>query len=152
LSLDHMAVTEVASVCGSASTAAGSLDLSILPSTKFLQRTHELILIPDYETEKLLADARQIISAEKRADDPGLNRARWILATLAQMPVPVTWYERTARDLGRSTLKRLVDRLTIAHAPGMGATMQSIKMQFEALWNHLADPDRNGRAQRLVQI
>jgi hypothetical protein len=152
ISLDHVAMAEVAEACGDSRTVAGSLDLSMLPSNQFLQRAHELILVQDDVTENLLSGARQIISAEKRIDDPAINRARWILATLAQMPVPIAWYESTARDLGRSTLKRLIDRLIVAYAPGTGAMMQSLKMQFDELWHHLAEPGRNGRAQRLIQV
>jgi hypothetical protein len=152
ISLDHVAIGEVAAACSNGRPATGSLRIGVLPSSDFLQRSHELIVARDEATERLLSTARQIISAEKRSDDLGLNRARWILATLAQMPVPIAWYEKTARDLGRSTLRRLIDRLTIAHAPGMGAMMQSLKMQFDLLWHHLSERERNGRAERLVEI
>lgn len=152
VSLDHVAVAEVADVYRNPAGNAGALRLSLLPSKEFLARGHEIVAIEDDATEDLLRAARQIISGEKDADDPMLNRGRWILATLAQMPVPISWYEKTARELGRSTLKRLTDRLTIAYAPGRGATMQSLKMQFEAIWQHLADQGRNGRAQRLLDL
>jgi hypothetical protein len=152
ISLDHVAVAEVADACTNGQPTTGSVQISVLPASGFLHRAHELIVVRDEATEKLLDTARQIISTEKQVDDLGLNRARWILATLAQMPVPISWYEKTACNLGRSTLKRLIDRLTIAHAPGMGATMQSLKMQFDLLRQHLAEQDRNGRAKRLVEI
>ncbi len=110
-----------------------ALDCNLIKKSTFLKREHEILAIEDPETESMLISARQMIEGQRGHEGAGLNRARWILATLSHMPVPLVWYEQTARNLGRSTIRRLADRLAFRYDSGTGAAMQALKMQFDAI-------------------
>src|SRR5262249_47172896 len=114
------------------------------------EREHEVIAVEDEEFTSLLDGARKMIDEQPQQENASLNRARWIVAALSQMPVPLVWYEQAARNQGRSTLTRLVDLLCARHEAGMGPALQSLKMQFQAILNYLQD--RNPRAKKWAAI
>jgi hypothetical protein len=152
---DHIALAEIAKVCEDHqlnSERATRLDLSLLGASTFLDRDHEVVPLDDEDAERLLTTARKMIADQNKPDEPGLNRARWILSTLSQMPVPIFWYEQAARRLGRSTLKRLIDRLDLHYEHGLGPVMQSLKMQFEKIWQQFSGIDTNPRSRNLVRL
>jgi len=116
-----------------------ALDCNLIKKSTFLEREHEILAIEAPETESMLISARQMIEDQRGHEGAGLNRARWILTTLAHMPVPLVWYEQTARNLGRSTIRRLADHLAFGYDSGTGAAMQALKMQFDAIQMRLQD-------------
>lgn len=130
--IDHSALATCAEL-KPPQTISSPLDCNIIKKPTFLHREHEIIAIEDQQIETMLASARQTIEAQRPRESPGLNRARWILATLSHMPVPLTWYEQTARNMGRSTIRRLTDRLAFRYDAGTGAAMQALKMHFDAI-------------------
>jgi hypothetical protein len=102
-----------------------------------LERNHSVVLIQTGEKEEnLFLSIRRIIDSQDRNDSPGLNRARWLLAALSQIPVPLIWYEEASRSLGRSTIRRLIDRLDARnHADTIDAAiMQTLRVQFQQLY------------------
>jgi hypothetical protein len=62
-----------------------------------------------------------------------------LLAALSQIPVPIIWYEEAARSLGRSTIRRLIDRLDARnHADTIDpAIMQTLRVQFQQIYTLL---------------
>ncbi|MGZ5507029.1 MAG: hypothetical protein ACXWKH_11680, partial [Limisphaerales bacterium] len=122
----------------------------MLKPPEYLHREHEIIPIDDEEAETLLTDARKMIDDQTVEKSFGLNRARWICATLSHMPVPLAWYEETARNLGRSTIRRLADQMAFRHDDGMGAAMQALKMQFDLIVRHLEQHNPRANALKLI--
>lgn len=137
LPIDHSAVATCSCNTATPSPDSGPVELSLLKSPSYLDREHEVIPIAGNDLEPSLITARRTICEQQQQEGLGLNRARWILATLTHMPVPLVWYEQSARNFGRSTLSRLIDHLLVRYDEGTGATMQSLKMQFEAVAHRL---------------
>lgn len=131
--VDHSACAVCSKLMPGNSPTYGALDWNILRNPNYLEREHDVISIEDETLETSLSTARKMIDDQRVEENFGLNRARWIAATLTQMPTPLVWYEQAARNLGRSTLRRTIDLFGFKHDPGMGSTMQSLKMQFEAI-------------------
>ncbi len=150
LPIDHAALAVCADLKPSLAPNSTPVDWALIKKPNYLQREHEIITVDDAEVEAALITARQMIDDQRSQENSGMNRARWISATLSHMPVPLVWYEQSARNLGRSTLRRMADRLCVRYDAGMGATMQALKMQFDAILQHLQD--RNPRAQRLLAL
>jgi hypothetical protein len=137
LPIDHSAIATCSRNPAAALSDSGPVELSLLKSPTYLDRAHEVIPIADDVFESSLVIARRTISEQQKQESLGLNRARWILATLTHMPVPLVWFEQSARNLGRSTLTRLIDHLCVRYDEGTGAAMQSLKMQFESIAQRL---------------
>jgi hypothetical protein len=118
-----------------------------------LDREHEVVEIENVEAlEAIFANIGTLLDEQKQKDAPDLNRARWLLATLRHLPVPLTWYEHAARSLGRSTLRSLISKLGVQgrHSSDLGAIMQSLRMQFDQLYHILNGS--NLRSQALQAI
>jgi hypothetical protein len=150
LPVDHAALAACAELRPTLATNSTPVDWALIKKPIYLEREHEIITVNDAEIEAALVTARQMIGEQRSQESSGINRARWISATLSHMPVPLVWYEQSARNLGRSTLRRLADRLCVRYDTGMGATMQALKMQFDAILQHLQG--RNPRAQKLLSL
>lgn len=129
---------------------AGPVEWNIQRGINYLQRDHAVIAVEDTEFEALLASAQRMIDEQGQKDFASIRRAKWIVRALGQMPVPLIWYEQAARNQGRSTLKRLIDLLTVRHETGMGAALQSLRMQFEVILKYLEE--RNPRCAKLKEV
>lgn len=119
----------------------------------FLERRHEIEVIPNCEAaDRLICQIGKLIEEHSKIQSPDLNRARWLLAMFSQIPLPIRWYEETARSLGRSPLSRMIDYLGIKsrHIEGIGAVMQTLRMQFENL-HHMLESS-NPRAEALPTL
>jgi len=106
----------------------------------YLERKHEIEIIPNCESvSQLIAPIGKLIEEHSKVESPDLNRARWLLAMFSQIPMPVRWYEETARSLGRSSLSRMIDYLGTRsrHIQGVGAVIQTLRMQLENLYQML---------------
>jgi hypothetical protein len=118
-----------------------------------LERTHEIEVIPNCEAaDRLICQIGKLVDEHSKVQSPDLNRARWLLAMFSQIPVPIRWYEDTARSLGRSLLSRMIDYLGIKsrHIEGIGAVMQTLRMQFKNL--HQMLESTNPRAEALLTL
>src|SRR3989442_5139485 len=62
-------------------------------------------------------------------------RARWLLAILAQMPVPVVWYDEAARSLGRRPIRRLIDRLGLLsrNEDNLAHVVQTVRLGLQRI-------------------
>jgi hypothetical protein len=148
--VDHSACALCCNLMPGSLPTQGAVDWNILRNPKYLEREHEVVSIQDDTLEIMLATARKMIDEQKAEDNFGINRARWIAAALTQLPTPLIWYEQAARNLGRSTLRRMIDLLSFKHEVGMGSTMQSLRMQFEAILNQIQTA--NPRAAKFLEI
>ena len=118
----------------------------------YLDRSHRIVEIRRPETAtKLVNGIARLLSEHDNVDAPDLRRSRWLLAVMQQLAVPVTWYEQTARELGRSTIRRMIARLgsvSLNVPEGLGPVIQTLRLTFEQLYQGLeAD---NPRARDLV--
>lgn len=132
-----------------------SVDCALTDSLSISSRKHEIIeVLCDTNLEKTYSQTAKLLYEQQASDNPDFNRARWILAILAQLPVPLSWYEFTARDLGRSSLKRMIETLGYKgrHHKGAGPLVQTIRMQLESLYRVLETTNPRPEAlKRLVQ-
>src|ERR1044071_2814749 len=128
----------------------GPVEWNVQRSLGYLQRDHEVIAVEDTEFESHLAAAQRMIDEHGHKDFASIRRAKWIVRALGQMPVPLIWYEQSARNQGRSTLKRLIDLLTVRHETGMGVALQSLRMQFEVILKYLEE--KNPRSAKLKEV
>jgi len=145
--IDHEAVADCA--VSKSDTFATSVDWNLLKKPNYLEREHQIICVDGDEIEKALIEAQQMIQQQSQ-ECMALNRARWILATLSRLPVPPIWYEQSARSMGRFTLARVIEKLSLRHDAGMGLALQSLKMQFENILQKLQTS--NPRAEKLAAI
>lgn len=148
--IDHEALAGCAKLKPTIFATESTLDWNVLRNPTYLEREHQIICVDGEEVEKALIEAQQMIQSQLQQDNMGLNRARWLCATLSRLPVPPIWYEKSARSLGRYTLARLIDKLAVHHDAGMGVAMQSLKMQFESILLKLQVC--NPRAEKLRSI
>jgi hypothetical protein len=118
----------------------------------YLQRHHDVVAVQDDVTEEILAGIGQVLDEYSQRDNPDLNRARWMLAALTHLPVPMIWYEMAARGLGRFTLRRMIAKLGSGNRydVGLRAVLQTLRMQFELAYAHLERA--NPRAETLRSI
>ncbi len=117
-----------------------TVDWWIVAGGSFLSRKHRICEIHgSHEVEKLFLDAGTLLDEHRKVTSLSLNRARWLLAILTQVPVPLVWYEEAARSLGRSTLRRLIDRLGTESRfdTGLGPVIQSMRMLFGMIYDQL---------------
>lgn len=115
------------------------LQLSLQSASQFLERRH--VIIPVEVTEEidlLFANIGDVLDQNRGTDNLDLNRARWMLATLSQLPVPLSWYEQTAHAAGRQTIRRLIDRIGVmSRGEGLGAILQTLRVQFDLLYRYM---------------
>jgi hypothetical protein len=151
---DHAAIATCSQHVQESDGQFNAVDLSLADAPSYLVRTHiiEEIAGSDVLAELYSANARLLYEQHKQ-DNPDLNRARWLLAVMSHMPVPLSWFEITARGMGRSTLKRLIDLLgsLSKREKGMGAIVQTARMHLQQLYAQLEqDNPRAGALRSLV--
>lgn len=139
LPLDHAAIATCSErvIKRSIRTQGGALDWWVENVPVYLTREHEIKEIENAATiEDIFTSIGGLIDEQKQRDNADLHRARWLLATLTQLPVPLIWYEEAARSLGRSTLHRLIAHLGMRSQQdsGLGAVIQTLRMQFDELY------------------
>lgn len=154
LPFDHAAIATCSQHVREFGGRLSAVDLSLTEAPHYLSRSHtiEEIAGSDALAELYSANARLLYEQHKQ-DSPDLNRARWLLAVMSQMPVPLSWFEITARGMGRSTLKRLIELLgsLSKREKGMGAIVQTARMYLQQLYAHLEqDNPRAGALRSLV--
>jgi hypothetical protein len=135
---DHSAVSTCLEGYSQQSPPNLSVDCSLTDASSISSRRHEIIEVPEADNlEKIYTQTAKLLYEQEASDNSDFNRARWILAILAQLPVPLTWYEFTSRDLGRSTLKRMIETLGYKSQrhQGAGPIIQTVRMQLEHLYN-----------------
>lgn len=126
-------------------------DLYLYPGPSYLNRSHKIITIKGSDIiEQHFQAIRRLIDTQGCLESPGLNRAKWLLAALSQLPVPLVWYEEAARALGRSTIRRLINRLDVRnHADIVDPSiLQTLRVQFEQLYMVLEQDNPRAAALR----
>jgi hypothetical protein len=139
---DHVAVESSLQAHVGGLTENESVDWSFSQVPNFLKRSHEVTLVPtDSETKILLKGISRLLDEHRDRDNLDLRRARWLLAILSQMPVPLIWYEEAARDRGRSAISSLIKRLGMQSESDedLGPVIQSLKVSLEQLYDRLRD-------------
>jgi hypothetical protein len=151
---DHTAVaTTVAKVSEGPAVQKNGVQFGLAESSCFLSRSHGIEEISGVDTlNTLFSTTANLLYEQAKSDNLDVGRARWLLAVLSTLPVPMHWFETTARGLGRSTLKRLIDLLGIRskHEKGIGALIQSIRMQLQQIY--LEINTHNSRAIAMKQL
>lgn len=111
------------------------VDWQLGEAAGYLTRKHEVHLVTAQKLEELLQQIATLLDQHAQKESPDLNRARWLFATLSQLPVPIAWYDGAAANRGRFTLARLVEGLGAESksADGIGAVIQSLKLLFSAV-------------------
>lgn len=154
LPLDHEAIATCTTGMRRAATpVTGTLDWPLAPTPSYLAREHEVKELPHGESlDEAFKGIAALLDEYREVDNLDVRRARWLLATLTQMPVPLDWYERAARDSGRSTLRRLIERLGILDRDGSvpGAVIGTLRMAFERVYRALEGA--NPRAEMLRAV
>lgn len=115
------------------------LELSIQSATSHLDRQHTVLFVENSdEIVSLFNNIGEILEQNRKIDNADLNRARWILATLNQLPIPLAWYEQTAYGAGRQTLRLLIGRIgVLSRQERLGAVLQTLRVQFEILYRYM---------------
>ena len=130
-----------------------TIDWQMVDTPAFLRREHEVLEVKLTESiETIFTNIIMLLDAQKEQDVPDIKRARWILATLAHLPVPLIWYEQAARSLGRSTLRSLITKLGIngRYNSDLGAVIQTLRMLFDQLYHILSQS--NSRSETLKTL
>lgn len=155
--LDHNAIAEADSRWMSTAGEKDDghlVDWSMARTPSYLDRSHRIVEIDRDETETALVNGvARLLQDHDNVDAPDLRRARWLLAIMQQLTVPVIWYERAARDMGRSTMRRMIGRLgshSLSVPEGLGPVIQTLRLTFDQLYARLESD--NPRARRLVQV
>lgn len=143
LPLDHTAVAtcEARVLAPRPADAEVSVNWSLVDAPAFLNRTHVVEIVPEAEAlVRRLENIARLLDDQEQYENPDLYRARWLLAILSHLPVPIVWYEQTARARGRSTLRRLIDQLgsRSQFEPALGPVVQTIRMQLQAVYEDLS--------------
>jgi hypothetical protein len=157
-SLDHQAIA-TASDCVRVPTPTsdvGGLELRISAAPPFLEREHRLLEMSEAEqVEELFANIGNLLDEHGQTHSRDLNRARWLFATLRQLPVPISWYEQSAYNAGRRTLRNLINNIgVLSRYDRVGAVLQSLRMQFDLLYRELdrANPRAHALQRELPSI
>lgn len=139
--LDHQAI---ATSCDcvrvdTPTSDVGGLELRISAAPQFLDRQHHILQIGGAEqVEQLFAAIGSMLDEQGQTDSRDLNRARWLLATLRQLPVPISWYEQAAYSAGRQTLRNLINNIgVLSRYERLGAVLQSLRIQFDLLYRQM---------------
>lgn len=127
------------------------LHTSLNAAGSYLDRSHRFVTVPEGTADPILTTIGLILDEHAMSDNADLRRARWLLATIRQLPVPLVWYEQTASSRGRSTLRRLIARIGVMsrHEGRLGAVLQSLRIQFDLLYR--AMEGANPRAEIFAQ-
>lgn len=155
LPIDHGAVATALARTSKTIANQGNInvDWSTANAPLFLVRRHEIVPVRDAgQIEEVMAAIGQMLDEQSSRESPDLNRARWILAALTHLPVPMIWRETAARGLGRFTLRRLISWLGTGsrYDVGLGAIVQTLRMQFERLYELLEKSNPRVEALRTV--
>jgi hypothetical protein len=140
---DHVAVdvcSDYTETSGAPVEQPSAVRSSFTAAPENLIRRHSIVEVENCdELEQLFEQTGQLLDSSDQSDSLDFARARWVFATLRQLPVPITWYEQTAYSLGRATLKRLIDRIGVIsrHEHGVGPTLQSLRIQLTLLYRQL---------------
>lgn len=139
---DHAAIatcaTRVSRIVPSA--LDGPIEWGLSEAPERLARAHVISDVQNStDIEQLLTDLSQLLDEHQHSDNLDLQRATWILAVARQMPVPMIWYEEAARTLGRSPLKRLIERLGSMSRDErqLGPVVQTVRMGLQRLYDRL---------------
>ena len=130
-----------------------TVDWSLAKAPDYLRRKHEVKEVPGGDTvSTLISKIGGLLDEHERAESPDLNRARWLLAMLSQVPVPLVWYEQAAHAFGRSTIRRMISYLgsRSRHLVGLGAVMQTLRMSFDELYRLLESLNPRAEALKLM--
>jgi hypothetical protein len=127
------------------------LHTSLNAADSYLNRQHRFIAVPGGTADPIITTIGSVLDEHASSDSGDLRRARWLLATMRQLPVPLVWYEQTASARGRSTLRRLIARIGVMsrHQGTLGAVLQSLRIQFDLLYR--AMEGANPRAEIFAQ-
>jgi len=153
---DHSAIATCSrKVSAPKSNTSLPLDCSFAAAPDLLNRRHvvEEILGAD-RVEEIYTQVARLLHEQRATSSLELNRARWILATLVHMPVPISWYEQSSRNTGRSTIKRLIETLGSRSrlAKGLGPILQTVRMILLQLYSLIdADNPRVGALKILIE-
>ncbi len=129
------------------------VDWTLERVSQFLDREHEIKEVPaGSEIEGMLANIARFLQDLGDRDSGDLRRARWLLAALAQMPIPLIWYEEAARSLGRLTIRRMISYLGTKNYfdPDLGPVIQTLRMNFNQAYE--AIHSNNPRSDALVSV
>ena len=141
LPFDHSAIATCVRQAPQIATQDGvGIELGLSNAATYLVRSHTIDEIAGSDAlMQLYAANAKLLYDQHKADNPDLNRARWLLAVLSQIPVPLHWYELTARGQGRPSIKRLIELLGYAgnREKGMGAIIQTVRMHLQQLYRHI---------------
>lgn len=132
-----------------------SVEWRLADAPAFLDRKHVVCAIPNAEClEEALNKVAILLEENSTSDCVDIRRARWILAALTHMSVPLPWYEETARNMGRSTLRRLIAQLGTRSRfeLGLGATLQTARVLFEEVYNRLGDLNVRAESLRMLLL
>jgi len=142
--LDHRAIRTCGEFVagGQSMTSEAGLELTLAEAPVFLDRLHKVLEVPHAEhveqIEQQFTQIGEMLDGQSQVESADLNRARWLLATLRQLPVPLDWYEQTAFGIGRQTLRNLIDRIgVLSRYDRLGAVLQSLRVQFDVLYRLL---------------
>lgn len=146
--LDHVALVGLPSQPAERRVDA---DWSFSRVPSFLDREHEISLVPNSsEIDRNLRECAIQLDKAINADPFDVNRAHWILTTLRQMPVPLPWYESVARDMGRSSVKRLIDQIGVRsrRKADVGPILQTVRMVLQSTYDTLYSANPRAEAIR----
>lgn len=136
---DHTAIsTSAQKVSQNQVPLVAGVDFSLSDAPQYLARNHSIEEISGGDAlEHLYSSIAKVLYDQTKSDNVDLNRAKWLLAVLSTVPVPLHWFEVTARGLGRSTLKRLTELLgsRSKQEKGIGPIVQSARMLLQQFYN-----------------
>lgn len=139
--LDHRAVETCVQKCARPhpDTNQCSVDWRLGDASRAINRAHEIHSLVAPKVEALFADIIGVLDQHRDKVSPDLNRARWLCATFAALPVPPTWYDGAAANSGRFTLAKLIDSLGARSRfdEGLGAVTQTLRLLFSELHREL---------------
>lgn len=155
LPLDHASLAEVAESMREKRTyRTGTLDWDLARAAGDLDRDHEVLQVADSsKTEDLITGIGELLDENSNEDSQDLNRCRWLLATLTQMPVPLDYYERAAHDSGRTRLERLIERVGNSRwdiPSHLAPVIQTARVALKDLYSEIKT--RNVRSESLKRV
>ncbi len=130
-----------------------AIDWNLEPVNAYLARAHEIKQVPGPSSaETVLAQIAEFNQQFGNRDAPDLRRARWLLAVLQQLPVPLPWYEEAARALGRLTIRRMISYLGARNRfdVDLGPAIQTLRMYFDEAYSLIGKA--NPRADLLRKV
>lgn len=113
------------------------VDWNMTRASSFLDRKHRIVEVAgDSGIDGLFTTCNDLVEQAGKADATDLSRIRWVLAVLRHLPVPLRWYEETARDNGRSTIRRLISQIGYRskNVHDIGPVLQTIRMKLDEIY------------------